>query len=45
MLYIIHGLGYEGEGDVTVDFHGKRPVMRTSHLRPLSNPDSFKAGE
>lgn len=45
MLYIMHGLGYEGEGNVTIDFHGKRPVMKTSHLRPLSNPDSFNAGD
>ncbi|MDR3406031.1 MAG: hypothetical protein P4L99_26330 [Chthoniobacter sp.] len=41
MLYILHGLGYEGEGDVTVDFTGHDPVLTISRLRALSHPEYF----
>jgi len=41
MLYVLHGLGYEGEGDVTVDFTGHAPVLTTSRLRPLTHPKDF----
>ncbi|MEP6672150.1 MAG: hypothetical protein ABJF10_23510 [Chthoniobacter sp.] len=41
MLYILHGLGYEGESDVTVDFTGRRPSLKTSRLRALTHPENF----
>jgi hypothetical protein len=41
MLYVMHGFGYEGEGDVTVDFTGHDPVLTTSRLRALTHPKDF----
>lgn len=41
MLYVLHGFGYEGEGDVTVDFTGLEPLLTISRLRALTHPKDF----
>jgi len=41
MLYVLHGFGYEGEGDVTVDFTGHDPALTISRLRALTHPEDF----
>jgi hypothetical protein len=37
MVYFVHGLGYEGEAGVTVDFTRGHPSLRTSHFLPVEH--------
>ena len=41
MVYAIWGFGYEGEGDVAIDFAGHAPRLKLSRLRPLTHREYF----